>query len=86
MGCNMGKIEQGIRLIAAITIGLMYFSGFLIGAYAEPLLFLAFYLGFTAFRRCCPLYNLLGRRNCSIDVDESEKIVETSIYDPKDKP
>jgi len=81
----MRKIDQGIRLLAAIAIGIMYFTGLLIGAYAEPLLFFAFYLGFTAFRQCCPLYNLFGRRNCSIDVDESEKIVETSIYDPKDK-
>lgn len=81
----MGRVEQGIRLVAAITIGLMYFSSFLIGSYAEPLLFLAFYLGFTAFRRCCPLYNLLGRGNCSIDVDESDTKVESSIYEPKDK-
>lgn len=81
----MGRVEQGIRLVAAITIGLMYFSGFLIGSYAEPLLFLAFYLGFTAFRRCCPFYNLLGRRNCSIDVDELDTKVESSIYEPKDK-
>ena len=85
MGCNMGKVEQGIRFVAAIAIGLMYFSGFLTGSYAEPLLFLAFYLGFTAFRRCCPVYNLLGRRTCFTEGDESEKKVEISNYDPKDK-
>ena len=84
MRINMGKIEQGIRLVAAFAIGLMYFTGILSGNYAEPLLFLAFYLGYTAFRRCCPVLNVLGRRTCSIQMDESETKVKTPAYDPKD--
>jgi len=81
----MGKVEQGIRIAVAMAIGLLYFIGVFTGSYAEPLLFLAFYLSFTAFRRCCPLSNLFGRKTCAIEIDESPHRIETLPYNSKDE-
>ncbi len=71
---NVGKIDRIIRVLIAIVIAALYYTGIL---ESEAFLFLAVLLAMTSLNRCCPIYSLLGFGTCGIEVDKSEKKIKT---------
>jgi hypothetical protein len=60
MKTNMGQIDKGIRIIIALTIGVLYYYGQLSGLAATILLILAGVFILTSFIGVCPLYLPFG--------------------------
>ncbi len=59
---NMGRTDRILRIIAALAIGVLYFTGVLNGAVGIVLLVLALVFVLTSFVSFCPLYTLFGIR------------------------
>jgi fatty acid desaturase len=53
---NMGGLERGLRILAAVAIAVLYFTGVLSGTLAIILLVLAGVFILTGFISFCPLY------------------------------
>jgi len=53
---NMGSLDRGLRILAAVAIGIMYYAGMLSGTLAIILLVLAGIFILTSFISFCPLY------------------------------
>lgn len=53
---NMGGLDRGLRILAAVAIALLYFTGVLSGTLAIILLVLAGVFILTGFISFCPLY------------------------------
>jgi hypothetical protein len=78
MKLNMGLIDRIIRLIIAIIIGILYFSGQLHGVVGAVLgVIAAIFLVTSIFSRC-PLYTLFGlstlgpKQKCDSDTKQKE--------------
>jgi hypothetical protein len=71
---NVGKIDRAIRLVIAVTLVILYFTKVI---ESPAILFISMVLVFTSFRRCCPLYALLGLGTCGIKTDESDRKIDT---------
>lgn len=56
MKSNMGSIDKVIRILVAILIGVLYFTGQLSGTIAIILLVVAGIFILTSFVGFCPLY------------------------------
>jgi hypothetical protein len=57
---NMGGLDRGIRILAAVAIVVMYYTGVLSGTLAIILLVLAGVFILTSFISFCPLYYPFG--------------------------
>ncbi|WP_367389150.1 DUF2892 domain-containing protein [Lewinella sp. LCG006] len=64
---NMGNIDRGIRVIVAIIIAALYFTGTLTGTLGIVLLVLAAVFVLTSFVSFCPLYTIFGLSTCPVD-------------------
>lgn len=53
---NMGGLDRGLRILAAVAIAVLYFTGVLSGTLAIILLVLAGVFILTGFISFCPLY------------------------------
>ena len=62
---NMGSIDQSIRIVAAITISLIYGLGYVEGLSGIILLAMAVMLIITASFSNCPFYRILGVSTCT---------------------
>ncbi len=60
MKANMGNIDRIVRLVIAVIIAALYFSGTLTGTVGIVLLVVAAIFAVTGFVSFCPLYPLLG--------------------------
>ncbi len=60
MQANMGNIDRIVRLVIAVIIAAMYFSGTLTGTLGIVLLVLAAVFAVTGFISFCPLYMPFG--------------------------
>lgn len=56
MKSNMGTVDKVIRIVVAIIIGILYFTGQITGTAAIILLILAGIFILTSFISFCPLY------------------------------
>lgn len=63
----MGNIDRGIRVIVAIIIAALYFTGTLTGTLGIVLLVLAAVFVLTSFVSFCPLYTIFGLSTCPVD-------------------
>ncbi len=63
---NMGGADRIIRIIAAVAIGVLFYTGVLQGMLAYVLLGLAAIFVLTSFVSFCPLYTLVGLNTCKI--------------------
>lgn len=59
---NMGSTDRFLRIVAAVVIAVLYFSGVLQGTLGVVLLVLASVFVLTSFVSFCPLYPLFGIR------------------------
>ena len=53
---NMGGLDRGLRILAAVAIAVLYYTGVLSGIVAIILLVLAGVFILTSFISFCPLY------------------------------
>ena len=65
---NMGSADRIIRLIVAVTVGVLYFTGTVSGTLGIVLLVLAGVFVLTSFISFCPLYTVLGLNTCPVKV------------------
>ena len=57
---NMGTTDRTIRIIIAVIIGILYYTGFISGTLAIVLLVLGGIFLLTSFVNFCPLYIPFG--------------------------
>ena len=62
---NMGSLDRSIRVLAAIAIAILYFSGTITGTLGVVLLIIAGVFLLTSLIGFCPLYTILGLNTCS---------------------
>lgn len=74
---NVGKIDRLIRIIAAVAIVILHFTGNLPAEYSDIILVVAIVLAMTSLRKCCPLYALLGFGTCGVNTGSEEATIET---------
>jgi K+-transporting ATPase A subunit len=65
---NMGSADQGIRLLLAATLVVLYFSGVISGTFGMIILVVAAVFIVTALVGYCPLYSLIGIKTCKVKV------------------
>lgn len=61
---NMGNTDRLMRLLVAVIIGILIYSGVLHGTFAYVLLALAIVFAVTAIVHYCPLYSIFGFNTC----------------------
>jgi len=61
---NVGTIDRVIRVVLAIILGYLYFSGIVTGALGIILLIIGVILLFTGLVGFCALYKPLGISTC----------------------
>lgn len=66
MKINMGIADRIIRILIAVVIGVLYFTGTISGTLGIVLLVLAGVFILTSLVGSCPLYIPLGIRTCSV--------------------
>jgi len=63
---NMGSTDKVIRLIIAVIVNALYFTGTISGILGIVLLVLSGVFILTSFISFCPLYILFGINTCSL--------------------
>ncbi len=66
MTVNMGSTDKIIRIIIAVIIGVLYFTGTVSGTLGLILLILAGVFVLTSLISFCPLYTVLGMNTCPV--------------------
>ena len=57
---NMGTIDKSVRIVVAVIIASLYFTGVISGTLAIVLMIFAVIFIVTTFISFCPLYTLIG--------------------------
>ncbi len=63
---NMGSIDKVIRVVIAIIMGVLYYTGTITGTLGIVLLVVAIVFVLTSLISFCPLYTLFGINTCSV--------------------
>ena len=63
---NMGSTDRIVRIIAAVIMAILYFSGTVTGTLGIVLLVLAGVFLLTSFVSFCPLYAPFGLSTCKV--------------------
>ena len=63
---NLGNLDKGIRIIAAIAIALLYSFNIISDTLAYVLMAIAIILLVTSLINFCPLYRIFGINSCKI--------------------
>jgi len=63
---NMGTLDKGIRIAAAVIIALLYYFNVIEGTLAYVLMAFSIIFLLTSFISFCPLYTLLGWNSCKL--------------------
>jgi hypothetical protein len=61
---NMGALDRGIRILVAVAVAVLYFTGTISGTLATVLGVVAIVFLLTSFVGWCPLYALVGISTC----------------------
>jgi len=67
---NMGSSDRIIRVLLAIVVGVLYFTGTISGTLGIVLLVLAGVFVLTSLISFCPLYAPFGLRTCPVKETE----------------
>lgn len=62
----MGSVDQLVRLVVAITIGLLYYNNIIEGTLGIVLSVIALIFLFTSMVGYCPMYAIFGMNTCKI--------------------
>lgn len=60
MKANMGSIDRIIRIVLAVGLAILYYTGVISGTFGIVLLVVAVVLALTSLVSICPLYKFLG--------------------------
>jgi len=63
---NMGGLDRIVRILAAIVIGILYFTGVIQSTLGYVLLGLSAIFVLTSFVSFCPLYSIVGLNTCKV--------------------
>ncbi len=63
---NMGAADRIIRVILAVVVGFLYYTGTITGTAGIVLLVLAGVFVLTSLISFCPLYKLVGLDTCPV--------------------
>ncbi|MDP2042421.1 MAG: DUF2892 domain-containing protein [Algoriphagus sp.] len=63
---NMGGVDKAIRIIVALVLIALYFTGTVTGTWGVVGLVVAAVFVLTSLVSFCPLYTLLGMNTCKI--------------------
>ena len=61
---NMGGVDRAVRIIVALVVGVLAYTGVIQGTLAIILLVFAAVLLLTSFVSFCPIYALFGFNTC----------------------
>ena len=67
MNKNMGTADRAIRLILAVIVGALFYTGVISGTLGIVLLVLAGVFILTSLVSFCPLYTIFGLRTCPLE-------------------
>jgi len=63
---NMGGVDRIIRLVVAVVVAVLFYTGVIQGTLAYVLLGLAGVFVLTSFVSFCPLYAIVGLNTCKV--------------------
>mgnify|MGYP002631275501 CR=1 FL=1 len=63
----MGNVDQMIRIIIALVVGVLYWQNIITGTLALVLAAVALVFILTSTVKFCPIYRILGISTCSVD-------------------
>ena len=63
---NMGALDKGLRIVAAIIIALLYYFNIIEGTLAIVLMAFSIIFLITSFINFCPLYTVFGWNTCKL--------------------
>jgi len=66
MKINMGIPDRAVRVLAAIAIAVLFFTGTISGTWGYVLLGVGFIFLLTGIAGSCPLYSLFGFSTCPV--------------------
>ncbi len=66
MKINMGNADRIIRVLIAVTVGVLYWQNLISGTLAYVLMGLAIIFVLTSLVSFCPLYSIFGIKTCKI--------------------
>ena len=72
MKTNLGKTDRLLRVIAAVLLSVLYFTGTITGLPGMILLLVGGALLATAFLGFCGLYTLLGINTCKVKQNSNQ--------------
>jgi len=61
---NLNSIDRVIRVLLAVTFGVLYYMGIITGVLGIALLVFGVILVFTSFLKFCPIYRIFGISTC----------------------
>jgi hypothetical protein len=61
---NVGNLDRGFRVVLALVLAVLYFTGMVTGTLGIVVLVAAVILLATSFVSFCPIYALLGMNTC----------------------
>lgn len=65
MKANMGSMDRIIRIVLAVILAALYFTGVISGTLGIVLVVVAAVFALTSLISFCPLYPILGINTCS---------------------
>ncbi len=71
---NVGTTDKIVRIVAAVLVAVLYFTGVISGTLAIVLLVFSAVFIATAFMSYCPLYSIFGIKTCPFNKDETTKV------------
>jgi hypothetical protein len=66
MKANMGGVDRTIRIVVAVLIAILYFTGTITGTLGLVALVLAGVFLATSLISFCPLYSIFGINTCPV--------------------
>lgn len=63
---NMGSVDRIVRILIAIVVTVLYFTGVISGVLGITLLVIAGVFVLTSLINFCPLYRIFGIRTCAV--------------------
>lgn len=77
---NLGSTDKTIRITIAITIAILVFGKFIIGAMSLLIFLFAIALVITCLKGSCPVYKFFGF-NTNRNLNDKARIYERNIYE-----
>ncbi len=63
---NMGNIDRGIRIVVAIILAVLFFTGKIEGTLGYIAIIVAAVMTLTSLISFCPVYAILGIKTCPL--------------------